>query len=339
MKKILFFAFAVAALFVCGSCDDKESNEPTPPQDEQPDITDPAIVAATEAVDALIAEHRDFTVDTDEVKHALSSNIYDDAWKLDAQFAYDANFEKMERIVYDFGTPLWEGNNLAVLAFGNTGVSGYNLNDSDHTIEECVKVGYAYDSRDIAITFTTDEGKSFVAKLTALSNDVLVLDGEDGLRTIYKRTESMECLKISATRRIAQLIENTSFDKSLFAEQIVGEWSLNTSVRYNNDWSEVIYPDLVWGEHFAQGLGGATYTFEADGTGRCVYQVADPTIEDTTYTFNWAYNQDSSTLTLTGDINREFTVIGLDAQSLIIDYIQSYTNDDTTHNCREIYVR
>lgn len=338
MKKIMFFAFAVAALFVCGGCDDKE-NKPTPPQEEQPDNTDPAIAAATEAVDALIAEYGDFVVDTDEVKRLLSSSIYSDAWKLDAQFAYDANFEKMERIVYDFGTPLWEGNNLAVLAFGNTGVSGYNLNESDHAIEECVKVGYTYDSSDVALTFTTDEGKSFAAKLTALGNDVLILDGEDGMRSVYKSTEDFECVNISATRRIAQLLENATFDKSLFTEQLVGEWSLNTSVRYNNDWSGVIYPDIVLGEHFAEGLGGAIYTFEADSTGRCVYQAADPTVEDTTYTFNWSYNQESSTLTLTGDMNKEFVVSGFDRENLIIDYIQSYTNDDKTFYCRNIYVK
>lgn len=335
MKKIMFSAFAVAALFVCGSCDNKEpeTNNPTPPQ---ADNIDPAIIAATEKVDALIAEYGDFVVDTDEVKDALWSHLYTDVWKLDAQFAYDANFEKMERIVYDFDTPLWEGNNLTVLAFGNTQMSGYNLNESDHTFEECVKVNYAYDSRNIAITFTTDEGKSFVAKLTALGDDnILILDGEDGLRTIYKCIDNHEWVNISATRRIAQLLENATFDKSLFAEQLVGEWICDTAVRYDSDWSKVIYPDLVMGKHYAVGLGNETYTFEADGTGRC--DVSAIPEEYKVYTFNWSYNQENSTLTLTGELNREVVVRGFDTRNLIIDYIQSYNY--ATYYCRDIYVK
>lgn len=340
MKKVMFFAFTLAALCICGSCEEKVPNGPTPPQGEQSDNTDPAIAAATEAVNALIAENGDFIVDTQEVKRLLCSySIYGDAWQLDAQFTYDANFEKMESIVYNFGTPLWEDNNLPVLAFGATGMSGYHLTENAEIVE-CIKVGYTYDSRDIAITFTTDEGKTSVAKLTALSNDVLILDGEDYVRYVFKSVEGLECVNISATRRIAQLLENSTFDKSDVAEQLVGTWSLNTSVQYNNDWSKVISPDLVFGELFSEGLGPKSLTFEADGTGSYVIKVEGPTSdEDVTYTFNWQYNLENSTLTLTGDINREVVVKGFDTKNLVIEYIMSYDNVDTTHYCREIFVK
>ena len=36
MKKVMFFAFTLAALCICGSCEEKVPNEPTPPQGEQP---------------------------------------------------------------------------------------------------------------------------------------------------------------------------------------------------------------------------------------------------------------------------------------------------------------
>lgn len=313
-KKRVFAAFLIS-IAICAIGCDKQEDAPKAGAD---------IINATNKIDALM----------DECGNSGAEHLIYEIWQLDAQFLYNNDFTQMERIIYDFGTPLWEGNNLAVLEFDKNTVNGSNLSETDYIQQRVFSAKYEYDDSNRTLTFDKgDKDGSFVARIVASNPNTIIIDGEDNTRTVYKCIDILDVACRAATLGVAWKYEQLKeFNKSDVTEQLIGKWYINTEVNYDNSWSNVTRVNELFGKLYCDGNAAIEYTFNADGTGE--YSSEVPAFEPINISFTWSYDTDTSIVKIDGDFNetessligKEFYIVGMSSNEIIRDIAHSSKN-------------
>lgn len=127
--------------------------------------------------------------------------------------------------------------------------------------------------------------------------------------------------------------ECSDFDAEALVEGLAGEWELDSMLVYDAEWAKIEQPHRVMGVCYAEGLGYSKLTFNADGTGNLYVEFTEPGVEPETMTFEWRYDADSHMLTLSGDYNAKYVVVGFNGDHIVCDYV--YNGD----NIRDILKR
>lgn len=323
-KLLLLISIATSAL----ACDEPSPNNGSdiPVTPDTPDS--PQYPTQTAQVDALIEQYWEY--DITNVPELIGGKT--GYWQLDARFKYDAEYHNIVAIDTDFGAMLWDGNGEDVLCLSrNNGYAKVNLNENYELYTE--NGSWQYDARTLQLTLECG-GKTTITKLSALGDEVLVLDyqRENGnIREIYKSVDYTELVCRETTLRISYLhtLCNDSNTPITF-DALVGVWVLNSSVLYDDEWQDVIMPHLVFGFWHAVGGSAHTYTLNADGTGRYYVEIEEPGTEPIDQVIEWDYDTDTQLLTI--DSHIIMNVVGFNGQYLIVDH-----NSD--RNQREIYLR
>ena len=128
------------------------------------------------------------------------------------------------------------------------------------------------------------------------------------------------------------------FDSEALSSNIVGEWDTDSILFYNKEWNDITeYYQLlgVYNPHIFGGADVRRYTFAADGVGTYYVYNENDGSDAFSASFNWTYDTDSKTLTLSGRYNNGlYTVSGFNGEYLILDSV-----DAKGENMREIFKR
>ena len=124
--------------------------------------------------------------------------------------------------------------------------------------------------------------------------------------------------------------QSKDFDAENLVQSLPGVWDLDAKFRYDAKYKNVTDVIVFEGQAYWDGGASYTYTFNANGKGECSMYTGE---NDSTYSFDWHYDAESSKLILSGDYNMQRVVSGFNGEYLILD------NSTTNSNLREVYKR
>ena len=105
---------------------------------------------------------------------------------------------------------------------------------------------------------------------------------------------------------------------------IQGEWTLDSTLIYNEDWTKIIEPLRVMGTDCEEGLGYVTYVFNNEYMEMHSFNSAEPDPESVITQYTWTYDTATRKLILVGDnSNLEYIVSGFSSNYLILDRVMS----------------
>lgn len=124
--------------------------------------------------------------------------------------------------------------------------------------------------------------------------------------------------------------QSKNFDAETLVQGLPGVWTLDAKYRYDAKYKSVTDVIVFEGVPYWEGGASYTYTFNTNGKGECVMHTGE---NDSTYSFDWSYDAESSKLILSGDYNMQRVVSGFNGEYLLLD------NSTTSSNLREVYKR
>lgn len=125
------------------------------------------------------------------------------------------------------------------------------------------------------------------------------------------------------TEAINELLETCKdFDAETLIAGIEGKWETNSLLIYDDEWKSITTPLRLNGvDYVADGGIYSYFNFAADGTGYRYVDYPEPSLEPQTLEFSWAYDAESSKLTLSGDYNDVWSVTGYNDYYVVLDQI------------------
>ena len=124
------------------------------------------------------------------------------------------------------------------------------------------------------------------------------------------------------TEAINELLETCKdFDAETLIAGIEGKWETDSLLIYDDEWKSITTPLLVMGEDHVNDRAYSFFIFAADGTGSRYVHYPEPDVEPETLKFSWAYDAESGKLTLSGDYNNEWNVMGYSDYYVVLDQI------------------
>lgn len=125
------------------------------------------------------------------------------------------------------------------------------------------------------------------------------------------------------TEAINELLDTCKdFDAETLIAGIEGKWETNSLLIYDDEWKSITTPLRLNGvDYVADGGIYSYFNFAADGTGYRYVDYPEPSLEPQTLEFSWAYDAESSKLTLSGDYNDVWSVTGYNDYYVVLDQI------------------
>lgn len=331
----------IIPLMVFAACE-KNNSENKNNEPQQPDEVPVEVTNASDTMRTLIEEGKEY--DITNIESALNGKT--GYWRVDAIVEYIEDYSAATAVVRSFGNELWSKDFEPVVSFAADGkLNVYSLSQEDRFLaEESGEWAFTPRTQEIAASYPAFEGNDATAidgKLIAASDNALIIEWQSAegkaLRSAYVPVEMDEMLLIEANEAAAITVERCcNYDVEAVGEMIVGVWNRYTVLTYDAEWQGVIeVPGYFYGEVRVEGGSLESYTFNADGTGLYARTVDDPSIEGTTKNFSWNFDAATKKLTLTGDLNSDFTLSGLNNNLLILDSTTANKNVRTMFSKRE----
>lgn len=111
-----------------------------------------------------------------------------------------------------------------------------------------------------------------------------------------------------------------NWDAETLIQGLVGVWEVDSIYQYDEEWNKIVDIPIYDGDCQYLRTGYETFTFTADGKGNnCMIKVGpyDPEV----YHFSWNYDAENRTLTLDGEYNSQWKVVGFNNEYFIIDFV------------------
>lgn len=258
----------------------------------------------------------------------------DCGWQLDAMVVYDSDFKNVTDIYDDFDENYEYDSNTPIYVFGvDSKMWSYDIDKVNGTIFSEVGT-WNFNPRTFKLTisipkYADNSAIDLECTLCSICSDAIVLEwlSEDSgaIRVVLHAVKFQEMKLLSVNIAIANLIEECyDFDAEEMINGIQGEWTLDSTLIYNEDWTKIIEPLKVMGTDCVEGLGYVTYVFNNEYMEMHSFNSAEPDTEPEITKYTWIYNTATRKLILVGDnSNLEYIVSGFSRNYLILDYVMN----------------
>ena len=335
MKRILIGVFIIP-LMMFAACEKQgadnlnnngNQNNEQQPNEQQPEETPKEVTDAYNSMAALIEEGDEY--DITDIKGVLYGKS--GYWRVEAIVKYNEEYTMATAIIDNFDDGLWSDSQEPVIQFvSSPKLIAHTLSESEGFITtEEGEWSFAPRTLGLTVSYPTFEGNEALninGTLVAASNKALVIDylspeGE-ALRAAYASVDYKDVYIAEANEAVPiTLAKYGNYDTERASEWIAGEWIPYTELVYDADWQRVVkQPAYFYGECRVDGGGATLYTFNADGSGTKYITANDPSTDPITYNLSWIFDKTNKSLTISGDVNKEFKVVGAADDLLILDH-------------------
>lgn len=314
MKKFYLLSLVAALLF--GACHKSDDVYPTDSRKECRE--------ATERFEKLIATVGGYDVLNIEV-------LLSEYWALDAVCCYDSNYTKVTDILRPFDLPFWKRDFAPVFSFYLDGdAKRYTLDGDGKMISQ--KGKWSYDETTALLSYHFDEwgGIEHIymkATIKALSTNNLVLEWNDSYGRFYRASyiavDYLVMQEIALNTTLERTLDKSAnFDAASVTDAILGLWSMDTYILYNDDWSSIKQPYIAFGVEYVTDFSSILFDFKEGG--ELVEVVSNPLSDDgrKITTHQWSYNRESKSILVVSASGeeQEYKIKGIGDDYLLMDY-------------------